>query len=311
MITVAVPTRSDLRIEQLIDSLVAAGLEKYKNKIQVVIALNDPTKEIVDLVKILTGKYPGAVKSEFTKKGGISNAKNLVIKKYHKSTEYFLFLDSDCTVANDYLVILSELVKNDEFDMIRGFTDFQPISGSYLSELNCRLRTASYKYNPKVFLSPNLILRKSIFEKSGIFNPKIRYGDDLEFGQRARGLKLKTFYSTKLLAYHQDDPSFWGKTFKTWLGYGKDRGFRLARNFRFNRYPVLQKIAISLGIQRYWETPRLDDLLFSTLYIIISRISSIKYLIANRNSPKEEFAQYPTIEGVGTLQNITKGHELP
>lgn len=311
MITIVIPNRSDLRISQLMDSLEISGLKKYRESIRVVISLNNPSPCVLNLSNRIKTKFPGQIYVEITDEPGISKAKNQVILKYLSQTDYYLFIDSDCTVKKNYLQKFLEIVERDNPDVIKGYTNFTPISNSYLSHLNCRMRDLSYVTYPLSLLSPNIAIKKDIFVRCGIYDTKIKFGDDLEFGQRARSLKLMIVNSDDIVINHQDDKSFFKKTIKTWWGYGQDRGFRLARNFHFNNYNFGEKMYLILGIKKHWRGLRIDDILFYMFYLVTARISAGLSIMNKIHNSNEYFERYPSVDGLKNLAGITKGPELP
>ncbi len=312
MVTIIVPVQNDLIIAKLIDSLLQAKLSKYQENFRVVFSLNKASKEVKKLVKNLTQKFPDLIQIVKSQRSGISIAKNLAVKTYFKKTDYFGFIDSDCTVSPDYLSILQKYLSSNRYQIIRGKVDFVPIKNNILSNLNSKLRDVSYLLNQRALLAPNLILSKEVFQKVGIFDPRIKFGDDLEFGQRTKGLNLKSIYAQDLLVQHYDDYSFWGKTLKTMWGYGQNRGFRLTRLLRLHHYSFKEVLSLIIGFQKYWQSQAISEIIFCLAYLAMSRISTLTSMLQLKRKPNKYFLECPTITGKNhTITLLPKNSELP
>jgi len=292
MIRIIVPCSSDVRIKDLYKSLKKDGLKEVHKEIKITICLNNPTEKVKQIVE----NFDNLICETFsTKKRGSSVAKNEAIKSSIKNTDYFNFLDTDCVVKKGYSQNLIKATKEKNCPLIfRGLVEFIP-SKSLLSELNCYLRTISYKNNPKSFLSPNITVSRKVFEKVGLFNKEMRFGEDLEFGQRISefGFKVEKRGSIKII--HKDDESFL-KTIKTMLGYGRDRAFRIWRRVKLKQIK-LRLFDQILGFQPYWESIDPLKILFGLFYIFISRTSCLFALFLLFKKGDEFFLEVEMING--------------
>ena len=312
MITIIVPVQNDLRITKLIDSLFQAKLLECQETFRLVFSLNKASKKIEILTKDLAQKFPNLIQVVKSQESGISVAKNLAIKTYFKETDYFGFIDSDCIVNPDYLFVLQKYLLSNKYQVVRGKVNFIPLKGNTLSNLNCKLRNASYFLNQKALLSPNLILSKEVFQKAGVYDPRIKYGDDLEFGQRTKSFDLKSIYAQDLLVNHYDDRSFWGKTLKTMWGYGQDRGFRLTRLLRLHHHSFCDVVSLIIGFQAYWQPRVIAEIIFCLGYLIISRISTTISILNLRKKPNSHFFEHPTLTGQNQIiTSLPINKELP
>lgn len=316
MITVVVPSATDVRIDNLVRSIMKSTNEECKGKFRIILALNKPSAAVMALAENLVKLYPKYVTLEMVSDRGIALAKNYVINKYYECSDFFAFIDSDCEVASDYLAKLVSYLeeKGSLLLVVRGSVKFYPLGNNLMSRLNSRLRGKSYEVNPCAALSPNLIVSKEVFQRSGVFSPAMKYGEDMEFCQRMESFGFKVVLNPDLVVYHQDDPSFFGKTVKTMWGYGKDRAFRVSRNIRLNgdRYSLAKKVKIILGFQKYWSSGDWAGFLFSMLYLFISRTSTVLSVIGLSFVSIDKLLIYPTVkEGWKTLRSIRVGEELP
>lgn len=299
MISVVVPVSSDLRISLLVKSLLIAGLEKYPDKVRVIISLNRPTVGVREIALELESKYFPFIKTIFTENVGIAFAKNNAILSFANTTDYFVFIDADCTVHPDYLAKLLQYVEEKPVSM-RGYVNFLARPGSYLSRLNCNLRNFTNK-QIKIHFTPNLLLHKSIFKIVGIYDTRMKYGDDLEFDQRIKFNNILNIFNADLIVDHHDDQFFFKKTLKTWWGYGSDRGFRITRSIRMNPCRLFEKIKLIAGVRKYWSVNRSDDILFAIFYLLVTRLSTVISMIKYSSQKDIYFRECPTTKGFKLL----------
>jgi|GEM_PF-3243189 len=308
MIRIIVPCSSDERVQDLYKSLQYDGIEKFSRDVKITFCLNNPTEKIMELVKRLDKTFCESLVSE---KNGISVAKNLAIKSKIGKTNFFNFLDSDCLVKKGYLENLVKVTRENTPPLIfRGEVEFTHTNGE-LSQLNCYLRTISYKKNPGSFLSPNITVSREVFKKVGLFNEKMKFGEDLEFGQRISefGLRVEKRGSIKII--HKDDESFL-KTIKTIWGYGHDRGYRICRRIKLKKLTFKQFFSQILGFQTYWENFDLLKILYAFFYTLISRTSTLHALLFFIRKEKQYFLQVEmTTGGKRIIQSLPFGSDLP
>ena len=55
----------------------------------------------------------------------------------------------------------------------------------------------------KFGVTANLIVKRSVFDQIGMFNPNLMSGGDMEFGQRVYNEKKKMSYDPSLLVFHE------------------------------------------------------------------------------------------------------------
>lgn len=299
MITIVVPVSSDLRVRFLVESLLTAGLEEFSDRIRVVISLNRPSIGVGNVACGFENKYPSLIKITYLEKLGISGAKNNAIISFIDTTDYFVFIDADCTVHSDYLKKLLLYVEEKPTSM-RGKVNFLSRENSYFSQLNCNLRNFTNEQE-QILFTPNLILHKSVFEIVGVYDIRMKYGDDLEFDQRAQFKKIHNVFRSDLVIDHHEDPFFFRKTLKTWWGYGLDRGFRVTRAIHINPYRLSEKLKLIVGIRKYWSTNRAGDILFALFYLLVTRLSTIIYMIRYSREEDIYFREYPALEKVKLL----------
>jgi hypothetical protein len=102
------------------------------------------------------------------------------------SGEFITFLDADdLWPENNLNIMVDEILKNPGMDVIRGYAqlmEYNKTSGCY-----------EYIGNPKESFPHYIgaaIYRKSVFEKVGLFDPMLKFGEDADWFLRAKEMKI-------------------------------------------------------------------------------------------------------------------------
>ena len=102
------------------------------------------------------------------------------------SGEFITFLDADdLWPENNLNIMVDEMLKNPDMEVIRGYAQ--------LMEVNKKSGCYEYVGNPKESFPDYIgaaIYRKSAFEKVGLFDPMLRFGEDSDWFLRAGEMKL-------------------------------------------------------------------------------------------------------------------------
>lgn len=130
--------------------------------------------------------------------------------------DYFIFLDSDCIVPQDYLSIVNTFLINNKVDCFggpdRAMDSFTPIQKAINYSMTALLTTGGIrgskksadKYYPRSF---NMGIRARVFNELEGFAP-MRFGEDLDLSMRI----IENGYSTKLIheawVYHKRRTNF-------------------------------------------------------------------------------------------------------
>jgi GT2 family glycosyltransferase len=133
--------------------------------------------------------------------------------------EILIFVDDDCIVPMNYL---NYLKNKDNADLIKGGVLFRT-EDSYFSKAYSELRKDWYS-NPEIPYTPNLIVKRNIFRKVGLYDEFSHGGEDIEWGIRAANHGIKPYFISNLILEHAEE-KFEKKIIKTWLGYGKNKSY--------------------------------------------------------------------------------------
>ena len=152
----------------------------------------------------------------------LSNSKNIGYLRNlgirNSQAKAFYFIDSDCIIKSDSIKeALNSISKN---PAVRGYIKFE--GASKLCKLDAELRQKRYDSNPYFAYCPNLLIRKDLFDRVGLFDEKFRYGSDGEFAKRLVDLKVNVTYKPSIEIIHYG-PKKDKKVISTWISYGEGR----------------------------------------------------------------------------------------
>lgn len=189
LISICIPTynRADI-----INNSIQSAISQSFNNYEIVVVddgSNDNTKDIVDL--FITKERDNKIQYfKSHKNEGISNARNKCIEL--AKGDFILWLDSDDILEPNILCEYYSILINNEIDIIYCNIESYSINNK---KLNYHLFPKDYGANEHLFLG-NLIfsfgiatggtlMKKSLYKKYGLYNEKIRFGEDYDFFSRS------------------------------------------------------------------------------------------------------------------------------
>jgi len=186
LVSICTPTYN--RANLISRSIQSAINQKFTNYEIIIVddGSDDNTKDIIDSI-ITSEKEILYFKSH--KNEGISNARNKCIEL--AKGDFILWLDSDDILDPHILCEYYSILINNEIDIIYCNIESYSINNK---KLNYHLFPVDYSANEHLFLS-NLIfsfgiatggtlIRKRLYKKYGVYNEKIRFGEDYDFFSR-------------------------------------------------------------------------------------------------------------------------------
>tara|TARA_B000000475_G_C15935069_1_gene422385 strand:- start:194 stop:925 length:732 start_codon:yes stop_codon:yes gene_type:complete len=128
-------------------------------------------------------------------KGGIYESWNLALKQIDIKSDYIFILNSDDWYYNYTIQYVSDVFKKNKIDILCG------------ASLDYSNKKTSISYNKKLIFFPFLMpiihpacfIKKSVYNKLMLFNPKYRVSGDYDFLYRAYKNKFKFKFSKKIL----------------------------------------------------------------------------------------------------------------
>ncbi len=124
---------------------------------------------------------------------------------------YFIILDSDVVVPENYMQIVYDALQQDYVDTFGGpdeaTSDFTPVQKAINYAMTSWLTTGGIrgkgdkldKFYPRSF---NMGISKEVFEKTGGFSP-MRYGEDIDLSIRIMKAGFKTKLVSEAFVYHK------------------------------------------------------------------------------------------------------------
>lgn len=232
-VCVIIPVFNDQ--EQLPLCLESLLEQNYEGQISVVVVDNrstDRTREVVS-------RFPDVILLQELQKQSSYAARNRGIS--NTDEDIIAFIDSDCIADRDWLSQLVNCVLAGN-DIVGGEVKVRVSDPPNLVELYDRFTA----FRQKVYIQKggfsgagNLMVRRSIFDEIGMFNPELVSNGDAEFGQRARQKGYCVKYCENAVVFHPARSSFL-QLFRKQVRVGNGAGQRLAaRNLRVKRLLLL------------------------------------------------------------------------
>lgn len=159
---------------------------------------------------------------------GPGAARNLGMSK--ADGDYFLFIDSDCTLPSDYLKIIDEAIEESKLDAFGGpdtyREDFPPLLKAINYSMTSFIGTGGTrgskksvtKFYPRSF---NMGIHRRVHEKIGGMGP-LRHGQDMDFSARIYKAGFKVGLVHDAVVYHKRRTSL-KKFFKQIFNWGVAR----------------------------------------------------------------------------------------
>lgn len=178
-----------------------AGLENQtfsKDEFEILIVNNDPTSKAPEDFRfplnsrLIDQSIPGSYAS-----------RNLAVSE--AKADFIAFTDSDCIPESDWLSKAYDLL-GEGFDLIGGrITLFKPSKGTELAYIYERYFSFNQKKNvveKGQSVTANLIGKKEIFEKIGLFRQDLLSGGDFEWTRRASSQGYKIGFGEDVIVSH-------------------------------------------------------------------------------------------------------------
>lgn len=210
-------------VDEFLESLTH---QKYRN-FEVIIADGTPKKSL----KEITDKYEGQYPLQFLYKEylPVSDARNLGAENAHG--EYFIFLDSDCIIPEEYLESVDTTLRNSPCDLFGGpdaaHDSFSPVQKAISYSMTSLFTTGGIRgkkthvgtYHPRGF---NMGVSRKAFEAVNGYDTSFKCGEDIDLSIRI----IKAGFPSKLIpgayVYHKRRTDF-KKFFKQVYRFGAAR----------------------------------------------------------------------------------------
>ena len=207
-ISVIIPVYNDSKgLMDTLDSLVAQDFSK-KNY-EIVISDNGSNDNTLDTAEMFAKKYPelihivveNNIKSSYAARNkGINASKGSIIA----------FIDADMSVDKDWLTRIVRSLEKYRVDYLACKVEIYLKENSIFGLYNKMVGFPVGKYIKKSHFAPTccLIIRKSVFDKVGLFDSRLISGGDYEFGNRVNEMGYKLYYDDGIVMRHPARSSF-------------------------------------------------------------------------------------------------------
>ncbi len=194
--SIIIPVYNDLNLPACLESL-----SKLQGEIEheVIVVENSQTDWIQPLVEqyqfiYTTEPITGSYQARNT---GIALA----------TGEIFVFTDSDCAVAPDWLQRIDQTLADDSIAGVMGYSAGAPSTRvAALEQLMYEANIAAFTKLPALRRvdTRNLAIRRSVCTRIGQFMRDLQYGGDMEFGARAHAARLRIVYHPEMVVVHHN-----------------------------------------------------------------------------------------------------------
>jgi len=204
-VSIIIPTRNgEKTVWTLLESVMKVDYDKEKLEVIVVDGYStDRTRELVS-------EYPVDLVMEDGH--GLNAARNTGIK--HSSGQILIFTDCDCVVPKNWVRKIVENFNDPDIGCVGGTVlgyNADTFSSRYANETLFRImpsfKTRIVTKNIHTLLYPagcNMSFRRSVLDKTGLFNEDIRYGfDETELVARVGEAGYNTVLDPEVLIYHR------------------------------------------------------------------------------------------------------------
>lgn len=214
------------RPDEIEELLVSLTKQTYTDRYEVVIIEDGSSVKCTDVVDKFEGKL--FISYYYKENSGPGDSRNYGMKK--AKGEYFIILDSDCIIPENYLINVAKNVSKSFVDCFGGpdaaldsFSDVQKAINfamtSFLTTGGVRGKSEKIeKFQPRSF---NMGISKKAFEASGGFG-NIHPGEDPDLSIRLWRLGFETKLFADCEVYHKRRID-WAKFYKQVNKFGKAR----------------------------------------------------------------------------------------
>lgn len=236
IVSVIIPVyNAEKNIAILIESLL--DLDYPKELLEIIIVDNnssDRSKEIVKKYPVKLLEEKNIQSSYAARNKGLRNSKGVVLA----------FTDADCIVKDSWLKKGIECLQNGGGDIIIG--EVEPHIDHELNIFEKYDIITSFNHSCKTW---NLITKKTVFDKVGLFNEILISGGDTEWGERSKTIGLRIFHCKQAIVLHplrKNYTSLLKKQIR--VGYGAGQ-----KSKKIKFYNLPQQIIILIWGYILWE----------------------------------------------------------
>jgi glycosyltransferase involved in cell wall biosynthesis len=195
-------------IQELLQSFLV--LQFDSRRLELIIADDGSTDGTRQVVESFRQQLPFALHFFSQKNQGPGAARNMGMEKARG--DFFIFIDSDCTVPADWLQQIDRQLSDRPADAFGGRDSFRPDFPDLLKAINYSMTSfittgglrgrkgkKLAKFYPRSF---NMGLSRRLYQKIGGFG-SLRHGQDIEYSHRMLKSGARIIYINEAVVYHK------------------------------------------------------------------------------------------------------------
>jgi glycosyltransferase involved in cell wall biosynthesis len=195
-------------IQELLQSFLA--IEFDSRRLELIIADDGSSDNTQQLVDSFRNQVPFPVYFFSQKNQGPGAARNMGMEK--ASGDFFIFIDSDCTIPADWLQQIDRRLSEQQADAFGGRDSFRPDFPDLLKAINYSMTSfittgglrgrkgkKLAKFYPRSF---NMGLSRRLYQRIGGFG-SLRHGQDIEYSHRIIKSGARIIYINEAVVYHK------------------------------------------------------------------------------------------------------------
>lgn len=195
-----------------VDELMASLTKQTNKDFELILADGTPDEKLVPIIEDYKSRLD--VQHLHRPYLGISDSRNLGCQ--HAKGQYFIFLDSDCVLPEEYLNNVLKGLKANSFDAFGGpdaaDESFTPLQKAISYSMTSILTTGGIRgkknhvgqFHPRGF---NMGISRTVFEKTNGYS-SLKCAEDIEFSIRIISMGFKTGLIPEAYVYHKRRTTF-------------------------------------------------------------------------------------------------------
>jgi glycosyltransferase involved in cell wall biosynthesis len=195
-------------IQELLQSFLAIKFDP--RRLELIIADDGSSDNTCQIVESLCSRFPYPLHFFSQTNQGPGAARNLGMEKARG--DFFIFIDSDCTVPEDWLQQIDKRLSEQPADAFGGRDSFRSDFPDLLKAINYSMTSfittgglrgrkgkKLAKFYPRSF---NMGLSRQLYQKIGGFG-SLRHGQDIEYSRRMIKSGARIIYINEAVVYHK------------------------------------------------------------------------------------------------------------